>query len=135
MKEPIWVFKQAILHLHGVSLARFGGASGMRDEGLFDGALARPLNLFHYGGENDLAAFAAAYAFGIAKDHPFIDGNKRTAFLACGVFLDINGSPLAAMPDDAISAMLALAAGTIGEAHFAAWIRANHPEVPNPDFR
>ena len=125
MKEPIWLDRQALLLLHDTSLARFGGAEGIRDEGLFDSALARPLNRFSYEQESDLADYSASYAFGLTRNHPFADGNKRAAFLACGVFLEQNGKTLHAKTTDAISAMLALADGTIGEREFAAWIRAN----------
>lgn len=129
MKEPTWVDKEGLLLLHGVSLARFGGAEGIRDEGLLDSALARPVNRYQYAdadaGACDLADLAAAYAFGLAKNHAFIDGNKRVALLACGVFLMANGKKLDAPPADMISAMLALADGSIGEVEFAAWIRRN----------
>jgi death-on-curing protein len=125
MKEPKWVGKEALLFLHGASLARFGGAEGIRDEGLLESALARPINLFRYEPTKDLAELAASYAFGFVKNHPFIDGNKRAAFIACGVFLDINGKKLTADMADAVSAVVALADGTIGEPEFAAWIRVN----------
>jgi death-on-curing protein len=125
MKEPRWIEKDALLLLHGVALARFGGDEGIRDEGLFDAALARPRNRFAYGEAKDLADLAAAYAFGLAKNHPFFDGNKRAAFLACGVFLEINNKKLRPETTDAIAAVVALAAGAIGEPQFAAWIRAN----------
>lgn len=125
MKEPVWVGKDALLFLHGASLARFGGAEGIRDEGLLESALARPINLFRYEPKKDLADLAASYAFGFVKNHPFVDGNKRAAFIACGVFLDINGKKLIADMADAVSAVVALADGTIGEPEFAAWIRVN----------
>ena len=119
-----WIDKRALLLLHGESLAEHGGASGMRDEGLLDSALARPLNLVAYG-EPDLAALAAAYGFGIAKNHPFVDGNKRAAFLVVGLFLYLNGQRLAVTQADATVMVLALAAGEIDEAAFANWIRSN----------
>ena len=119
-----WVDKRALLLLHGESLAEHGGASGIRDEGLLDSALARPLNLVAYG-EPDLAALAAAYGFGIAKNHPFVDGNKRAAFLVVGLFLYLNGQRLAVTQADATVMVLALAAGEIDEAAFANWIRSN----------
>lgn len=125
MTEPRWIEKQALLLLHGVSLARFGGEDGICDEGLLDSALARPRNRFLYREAKDLADLAAAYAFGFAKNHPFVDGNKRMGFLACGLFLEMNGTRLKAAPADAISAVVALADGTIGEAQFAAWVREN----------
>ena len=119
-----WIDKRALLLLHGESLAEHGGASGIRDEGLLDSALARPLNLVAYG-EPDLAALAAAYGFGIAKNHPFVDGNKRAAFLAVGLFLFLNGQRLKVTQADATVMVLALAAGEIDEAAFANWIRSN----------
>ena len=123
MTEPVWVEKEALLLLHGKSLARFGGLEGVRDEGLLDSALARPLNAFHYDGLRDIAGLAASYAFGLAKNHPFADGNKRDAFMAVGLFLGANGWELDADPAEAIRAVLALAGGEIGEGEFAAWLR------------
>ena len=119
-----WIDKRALLLLHGESLAEHGGASGMRDEGLLDSSLARPLNLVAYG-EPDLAALAASYGFGIAKNHPFVDGNKRAAFLAVGMSLFLNGQRLKVTQADATVMVLALAAGEIDEAAFANWIRSN----------
>jgi death-on-curing protein len=117
-----WIDKQALLLLHGESLAEHGGGEGMRDEGLLDSALARPVNLLAYG-EPDVAALAASYAMGVAKNHPFVDGNKRAAFLTVGMFLFLNGYRLNATQADATVTMLALAAGDISEAQFAAWLR------------
>jgi death-on-curing protein len=125
MKEPIWLEREALLLLHSVALARFGGAEAVHNEGLLDSALTRPINLFRYRQGSDLADLAASYAFGFAKNHPFADGNKRMAFLACGVFLDLNGKTLDSEIPDAIAAVTALADGTIGEREFAAWIREN----------
>ena len=124
-KAPAWIDKQALLLLHNESLAQFGGAGGLRDEGLLESALARPVNKHSYEGCRDLAVLAAAYAFGLARNHPFVDGNKRAAFLAVGVFLAINGHRLTATPIDAIEAILALASGSLDEAQFADWIREN----------
>lgn len=122
MTPPRWLDKRELLILHAESLAEHGGAEGLRDEGLLDSALARPQNLFAYGGP-DVFLMAAAYGFGIAKNHPFVDGNKRAAFLACGVFLELNGWRLEADSDVATAAMLDLAAGEIDENGFAAWLR------------
>lgn len=122
MTEPVWVEKEALLLLHDKSLARFGGIEGTRDEGLLDSALARPRNAFHYDGLRDVAALAASYAFGLAKNHQFADGNKRAAFMAVGLSLGINGWELNAEPVDAIGAVVALAGGEIGEEEFAAWL-------------
>lgn len=117
-----WVDKHALLLLHGESLAEHGGSIGMRDEGLLDSALARAANLAAYA-EPDVAALAATYGFGIARNHPFVDGNKRAAFLSVGLFLALNGHRLVTTQADATVTMLALAAGELDEAGFAAWLR------------
>ena len=119
-----WVDREALLLLHGESLARFGGLEGLRDIGLLESALSRPQNLVSYG-MPDLFACAASYAYGIAKNHPFIDGNKRAAFMACGLFLLMNGYELTASPADATLKMLALAGGDMTEDAYADWLRAN----------
>jgi death-on-curing protein len=124
-RAPKWIDKRALLLLHQESLAMFGGAQGTRDEGLLDSALARPVNKHHYDGAEDLAELAAAYGFGVAKNHAFVDGNKRAAFLSIGLFLAINGARLEADRIDAIRTILALAAGEIDEAGLAKWIGAN----------
>lgn len=122
-RQPKWIDKRALLQLHHESLAMFGGASGLRDGGLLDSALARPLNQWQYDKSADLAALAAAYGYGIAKNHAFVDGNKRAALLAIGLFLLINGKRLRADQVDAIHTMLSLAAGTLDEPTLANWIR------------
>ena len=119
-----WIDKRLLLLLHDESLALHGGASGLRDEGLLDSALARPLNLLAYG-DPSLAELAAAYGFGLAKNHPFVDGNKRTAFLAVGLFLRLNGQRLTASQPDATLTVLRVAASEISESDFAAWLRDN----------
>lgn len=112
-----------MLDLHARELARQGGPPGIRDEGMLDSALARPENLYAYG-ESDLADLAAAYAFGLAKNHAFMDGNKRASLTSCVQFLRLNGQNLVAPMDDCIATWQALAAGDIGEADLAAWLRA-----------
>ena len=121
-----WRFidRRALLLLHDESLAEHGGAPGLRDEGLLESALARPLNLVAYG-EPDVAALAAAYGVGLAKNHAFVDGNKRAAFLAVGLFLALNGQRLATTQVDATLTMLAVASGDMSEDAFAAWIRSH----------
>ena len=119
-----WIEKRLLLLLHDESLAEHGGASGLRDEGLLDPALARPLNLVA-SGDPDFADLAATYAHELAKNHPFVDGNKRAAFLAAGLFLALNGKRLTASQADATLAVFGLAAGDIDEAAFADWIRKN----------
>jgi len=122
-RKPNWIDKRALLLLHEESLAMFGGARGLRDEGLLDSALARPLNQYLHNNSSDLAELAAAYGYGIVKNHAFMDGNKRAAFLAVGLFLAINGKSLRAEQVDAIRIVLALAAGSLDEAGLAVWIR------------
>jgi death on curing protein len=117
-----WINKQALLLLHADSLAEHGGAPGLRDEGLLDSALARPLNLVAYGSP-DAADLAASYGVGLAKNHAFVDGNKRAAFLSVGLFLALNGLRLKVGEAQATLTMLAVAAGGVEEARFAAWIR------------
>ena len=117
-----WITRQALELLHEESLSLHGGASGLRDEGLLESALARPLNLSAYG-EPDLAALAAAYGVGLAKNHAFVDGNKRAAFLAVGLFLGLNGCRLVATQAEATLTMLGVAAGEIDEEAYSAWIR------------
>jgi death on curing protein len=119
-----WINRRALLLLHGESLVLHGGAQGIRDEGLLDSALARPQNLALYG-QPDVFDCAAAYAFGLSKNHPFIDGNKRAGFLGAGMFLRLNGQRLTASQHDATLTMLALAAGDLGESEFAAWLRTH----------
>lgn len=119
-----WIDRRVLTLLHDESLAMHGGASGIRDEGLLDSALARAPNLAAYG-EPDVAALAAAYAYGLAKDHPFVDGNKRAAFLAVGLFLGLNGHRLTATQAEATVAMFGLAAGEFDEPTFAAWLRSH----------
>lgn len=123
-KKWKWLDRNILLLLHDESLAAHGGASGIRDEGLFDSALSRPLNLALYG-EPDVAELAASYAFGLAKNHPFVDGNKRAAFLSIGLFLYLNGQILTASQADATLTIMAVAAGEQTEADLATWIR-NH---------
>jgi death on curing protein len=124
--EPRWVRKQATLILHAMSLEIHGGLPGVRDEGLLDSALARPLQVFSYGDPlPDLAALAAAYAVGIARNHPFVDGNKRAALTCLGQMLNKNGYDLTANDADTYQAMMALAAGTLLQDDLADWIRAN----------
>jgi death-on-curing protein len=119
---PIWIDANALRLLHGESLAEFGGLSGMRDEGLFLSALARPQNLFAYEEVTNTSRLAAAYAYGLARNHPFNDGNKRVAFLAIGMFLAINGFLLKVEPTEAVNTMLALATGDLTELDLASWI-------------
>jgi death on curing protein len=117
-----WVDRRALLLLHAESLAEHGGGEGLRDNGLLESALARPENLAAYG-QPDFADLAASYGVGVAKNHPFVDGNKRAAFLAVGLFLYLNGRRLRASQAEATLTMLAVAGGDMTEAEFAVWIR------------
>jgi len=120
--EPVWLGIPIALAVHDRQLAEHGGGQGLRDAGLLESALARPLNRWSYG-EDDRSALAAAYAFGIARNHPFVDGNKRTAWVFARLFLALNGVELRFAPEDAIRTMLALAAGELGENALAGWFR------------
>ncbi len=124
MSDWRWINRQVLLLLHDESLVEHGGACGLRDEGLLDSALARPLNLALYA-QPDAAGLAASYGVGLAKNHAFVDGNKRAAFLAVGLFLMLNGFRLQATQAEATLTMLDVAAGDIDEAAFGVWIRAH----------
>ena len=124
MTEPEWLDLDIVLDFHAEQLALFGGADGIRDLGLLESALGRPQNKFAYG-ETDLAALAAAYGFGIARNHPFVDGNKRTALASMIVFLNLNELALAAPQEAATAIVLSLAAGEVTEDLLARWI-ADH---------
>jgi death-on-curing protein len=118
----VWLDAAVLRAVHEEQLAEHGGASGTRDEGLFESALARPRNLAAYGSP-DAAALAAAYGWGLARNHPFVDGNKRTAFVATELFLALNGHDLVASDEDCVLTMLSVAAGTLDEDLFAQWLR------------
>ena len=122
---PRWISKKALLLLHEESIAEFGGARGLRDEGLLDSALARPQNAHAYNPDSTIPKLAAACAYGLAKNHPFVDGNKRVAFLAIGLFLAINGYRLKAGQVDAIKTLMAVASGELDEQGLSAWIGEN----------
>ena len=117
-----WISRQALELLNGESLAEHGGAPGLRDEGLLESALARPVNLAAYG-DPDVADLAACYGIGLAKNHAFVDGNKRAAFLAVGLFLGLNGHRLQSTQVEATLTMFAVAASELDEQAFADWIR------------
>lgn len=129
MRPWVWVQADVLIAVHEAQLAEHGGSPGTRDLGLFQSALARPENLAAYGlpdgAAPDGADLAAAYGYGISRNHPFIDGNKRTGFVAAELFLCLNGSQLVADDADCVLTMLAVAAGDITEAAFADWLRRN----------
>jgi len=118
----VWLDAAVLDAVHDEQLAEHGGARGVRDRGLFESALSRPRQQAAYG-EPDAAALAAAYGYGLARNHPFVDGNKRTAFVAVELFLALNGFELRAGDADCVMTMLSLAGGTLSEEDFAAWVR------------
>lgn len=120
----IWLVRRDVEAFHATQIAQFGGLAGVRDAGALESALARPRNLVAYGAPS-VFELAAAYAFGIARAHPFIDGNKRTAFVAAVVFLEINGCSFSAIEEDVVVTILALAAGEMTEPRLAKWLAAN----------
>ena len=121
--EPLWIGRDLADAIHSEQLRTHGGRVGIRDENLLESALARPRQRWAYEDGIDLPDLAAAYGFGIAKNHPFIDGNKRTAFVCLGVFLLMNGVRLTASEPEAIDVMLGVASGELGEPELAAWCR------------
>jgi death-on-curing protein len=126
MKEPIWIGVLEILVLHDLQLATFGGAAGVRDHGLLEAALARPRNLLMYRRKKlSQARLAAAYAFGIIRNHPFIDGNKRTALVISFAFLEVNGVEISASEEETYHMFVDLAAGRVSEEQLAEWISEN----------
>lgn len=131
MSEPIWIDEAAILAIHSRQLAEHGGGDGTRDSGLLDSAINRAKNLYHYGNPPpSIEDMAAAYAYGIAKNHPFIDGNKRSALVACILFLNRNGYDISVSMEDCYIAILKLAEGITSEAELSAWITKNLVVTP-----
>jgi death on curing protein len=120
----VWLSRQTVLAIHDEQLAEHGGAVGVRDEGLLESALARPLNRASYG-DPDMAELAALYAIAIARNHPFVDGNKRTAYVALESFLELNGCEFPVSDRDAVIGTLALASGKMSDDEFTAWVRGN----------
>ncbi len=122
--EPVWLDAEVALAIHDRQLAEHGGGTGVRAFDMLESALSRAVNQWHYG-EDDLSALAAAFAFGIARNHPFVDDNKRTAWVLARLFLALNGMKISFSPDDAIRTVLALAAGELSEEELASWFRAH----------
>jgi len=134
MREPVWLREDVVLAIHRRQLAEHGGGEGVRDLGLLDSALARPKNLVAYSDSQDgpdLATLAASYAWGLARNHPFVDGNKRTAYVVCRTFILLNGRDLEASPEEKYLTFLRLAEGRISEEELASWIR-DHLADPSP---
>jgi death on curing protein len=125
VKEPLWIDKRDAITLHGRLLALDGGSSGVRSEALLESALARPRQLHAYREAPGIVDLAVAYIAGIIRNHPFVDGNKRTGFLVGILFLELNGCRFTASEEDATQAILGLTAGTLEEPAFTSWLRAN----------
>jgi death-on-curing protein len=123
-REPVWLDRRRVVAIHGEQINDHGGASGTRDEGLLESALARPMNHFAYTGAS-VPELAAVYALAIARNHPFIDGNKRTAYVALELFLDLNGYDFVASDARSVVSMLAMAAGEMSDEEFIAWVGAD----------
>jgi death-on-curing protein len=128
VKEPVWLTREEVLAFHEEQLREHGGLTGIRDENALEGALARPPNQFHHE-KCDLPALAGAYAHGMARSHPFNDGNKRTAFICAYVFLGLNGIELTLSEPKGVEAVLALAAGKLGQKEFADCLRQNSQPI------
>ena len=124
MSEPVWIDVDVVLAIHDEQLAEHGGQAGVRDRGLLESALARPRNQFAYG-ESSLPRLAASYAFGISRNHPFLDGNKRTSLVVAELFLDLNGLDLTASDEACVTTFLRVAAGELADDDLARWIEAN----------
>ena len=128
MKEPYWLSREECLALHEMMLSQYGGSEGLRDDNMLESALAKPQQLFAYG-KPTMSDLAASYVFRVVKNHPFIDGNKRTGFMLGAGFLERNGYEFRASEADAAVRTLALAAGEMSEAEYAAWLKANSRRV------
>lgn len=127
MNEPRWIAPEVIHAIHEAQLAEHGGRLGIRGQELLESALAQPKNLYAYSGPVSLNRIAAAYAFAIARSHVFIDGNKRTGWVACALFLELNGVSVVAKPEEVVAMMLRAAEGSITEGEFTAWLDEDHP--------
>jgi death-on-curing protein len=125
----VWLLPSVVAAIHDAVILEHGGVSGLRDQGLLESALARPKHLFHYAASSTLYELAASYAFGIAKNHPFIDGNKRGALTLAATFLQLNGAELDANEAETVVVFEQLAAGTLSETELAHWLRANAKEA------
>jgi len=124
MSEPVWLERDDALGIHELMLAQYGGLAGVRDECLLESALARPKNLHAYGTES-IPALAAVYASGVVKNHPFLDGNKRTGFMLAATFLELNGFELTASEESVVTQTIGLAASEVTEEQYAAWLTAD----------
>lgn len=125
MSDPVWLSSELIEAVHERQMIEHGGGSGVRDPGMLESAMARPQQRHVYGEDVDMISLAAAYAFGLSRNHPFVDGNKRTAAVACELFLELNGYQLIADDSDLYPVFMALAAGELDEAAFTEWLRGH----------
>lgn len=131
MKEPVWIDPDVVLQFHDEQLAEHGGQAGVRDQGLFESAMHRPLHLWSYTvPKPDLPALAASVAYGLSRNHPFLDGNKRTAWVACRTFLRLNGCDVKPTQIEIVESVLTLAAGHMSEERFAEWLRTKLVALP-----
>ncbi len=122
--EPVWITEELVIAVHARQITEHGGSAGIRDKSLLQSALARPQQLYAYGDPSpDIAALAASLAYGIAKNHPFVDGNKRTAAVLCELFIMVNGMSLEASDQEMLSVFLALAGGSLNEEELSDWLR------------
>ncbi|MDQ2069012.1 type II toxin-antitoxin system death-on-curing family toxin [Natronospira bacteriovora] len=126
MRDPVWISEELVMAIHERQLSEHGGGSGVRDEGMLASALARPKQKAFYGGADvDIPGLAAAYAYGVVRNHPFVDGNKRTAYVLCRTFMVLNGWDIVGSLADRYPVIISLAAGELTEEAFADWLRAN----------
>ena len=125
MSEPVWLLQQTVIAVHSMALAEHGGESGIRDQGLLSSALNRPRDKWAYAPDSTLCDIAAGYSYGLAKNHPFLDGNKRVAFLCGALFLELNGLVLQAVEADAALIFERLAAGKLTESELSVWFSEN----------
>jgi death-on-curing protein len=129
VSEPVWIELDVVLAVHDEQLAEHGGQPGVRDAGLLESALSRPRHQFAYG-QPSIQHLATSYAFGISRNHPFLDGNKRTSLVVAELFLELNGYELTATDAQCVTTFLALAAGDLSEDELATWITANSKPIP-----
>ena len=125
MSEPQWVSLAVAMAIHEAQLSEHGGATGVRDQGLLESALARPRQVYAYADDPSLTRLAAAYAFGLARNHAFVDGNKRTAWVVCATFLELNGREVTADQAGVVSIMLGVAGSTVSEDRLIEWLQRN----------
>jgi death-on-curing protein len=128
MNEPVWISHEVVLAIHEAQLAEHGGLAGIRDEALLESALARPKNLHAYSESITLTQLASAYALGVSRNQAFVDGNKRTGWVCCALFLELNGIPVLSKPVEVVRMMLDAADNKITEEEFVAWLDRDHPQ-------